>query len=325
VLFRSERVDTIIMDKTGTLTEGKPRVVSVLPLSDLGEDELLRLAASVERSSEHPLAEAIVRVAVDRGLSLWTAEQFVAESGLGVGANVEGHKVLLGNLRFLESHQVTSDAPLDVAARMSERGESVVMVARDNKIVGVLGIADPLRKDAAETVTALRRQGVRVIMATGDQERTARVVAAQVHVDEVHAAMLPADKEALVRKLRAAGRVVAMAGDGINDAPALMAADVGLAMGGGAHVAAESAGITLVGGDVRGILRARQLSRSVMRNIRQNLAWAFGYNILGIPIAAGVLYPFFGLLLSPVVASIAMSFSSVSVITNALRLRRIAL
>jgi Cu+-exporting ATPase len=317
-----EKVDTIVVDKTGTLTEGKPRVVSIVPGEGISEDELLRLAASLERGSEHPLAAAIVRGAEERGLKTSEAKEFSSLTGRGVKGNVDGRAVAIGNLKML---QELGDDPGTRAEALRAEGQTAVFVSVDGRIAGFLGIADPIKESAAEAVKQLHAEGLQIVMLTGDSRTTAEAVAKKLGLDDVRAEVLPEGKGAVVKQLQAEGHVVAMAGDGINDAPALAQAQVGIAMGTGTDVAMESAGITLLRGDLRGIGQARKLSRATMRNIRQNLVFAFLYNLLGVPIAAGVLYPFFGILLSPMIASAAMTFSSVSVILNALRLRRVAL
>jgi Cu+-exporting ATPase len=310
-LERLEKVDTLVVDKTGTLTQGKPKLVSA------PDDEVLRLAASVEKLSEHPLAAAIVAGAEERKLVLSKAEQFESVTGQGVTALVDGHRVSVGR----------PVAPLDQAQfRMSNAaGQTIVHVSIDGNAAGTLGLADPVKPSARAAIQRLHRDGLRIVMLTGDNRSAAEVVARSLGIDEVQAGVLPDGKAEAIAKLQAQGRIVAMAGDGINDAPALARADVGIAMGSGTDVAMESATITLVKGDLGGIVRARALSQATMRNIRQNLFFAFVYNAIGVPLAAGVLYPFFGLLLSPVIASAAMTFSSVSVIANALRLRKLAL
>ncbi len=321
-----EKIDTLVVDKTGTLTMGKPRLVSVVAAPGGNpepekENGLLRLAASLERGSEHPLAAAIVGGAHERGLELSEVADFQSETGKGVRGSVDGRAVALGNARMMEDLGVEAG---DLAARAEELrgdGQTVVFVATDGKIAGLVGVADPVKETTAEAVKLLRDDGVHIVMLTGDNPVTARAVARKLGIDEVEADVLPDRKSEVVKRLQGEGRVVAMAGDGINDAPALAQAHVGIAMGTGADVAMESAGVTLVKGDLRGIARARRLSRAVMRNIRQNLFFAFIYNSLGVPIAAGILYPFFGILLSPIIAAAAMSLSSVSVISNALRLR----
>jgi Cu+-exporting ATPase len=324
-LERLEKVDTLVVDKTGTLTEGKPKVVAVIPVTPFTADEVLRLAAAAERSSEHPLAAAIVAAAAERQLVLPPVTAFDSPTGKGVVAEVEGRRVVLGSEAFLASLGINLLPLKDQTGAQAEvhhaDGHSVVYIAQDGEGVGVLAVADPIKSTALETVRTLQREGVRVVMLTGDHLKTAKAVAARLGITEVEAQVLPDQKSAVVARLRAAGRVVAMAGDGVNDAPALAAADVGIAMGTGTDVAMESAGVTLVKGDLMGIVRARALSRATMRNIRQNLFFAFAYNAAGVPIAAGVLYPLFGILLSPVIAAAAMSLSSVSVIANALSLR----
>jgi Cu+-exporting ATPase len=316
-----ERVDTIIVDKTGTLTEGKPEVAAVVPTAGIGDDDLLRFAASVERGSEHPLAAAIVRSADNRHLSLASASQFKSHAGRGVFAIVEGRQVTLGNIKFMQDQGIETEQAGNRAQEFRRAGQTTMFVAIDGKIAGFIAVADPIKASTSEAIQALHADGVRVIMVTGDSKSTAQAVAKMLSLDEVRAEVLPAEKGKIVRELQNEGRVVAMAGDGVNDAPALAQAHVGIAMGTGTDIAMESAGITLLHGDLTGIRRAKVLSRATMKNIRQNLFLAFIYNTLGIPIAAGVLYPIFGLLLSPMIASAAMTFSSVSVITNALRLR----
>jgi Cu+-exporting ATPase len=316
-----EKVDTIVFDKTGTLTEGKPRLITVLAAGEVNEAELLRLAAGVERGSEHPLAEAIVSGALARGISPAAVRNFLSMTGRGVAGEVEGREVAVGN-RSLMAELGVHFAP-DFA--QVEQGQSVLYVAVDRRPAGLLGVADPIKPTTAEAIRALHAEGLTLVMLTGDSRRTAELVAAELGIDESEAEVLPGKKAEVIQRLQAEGHVVAMAGDGINDSPALAQAQVGIAMGTGAEIAMESGGITLLKGDLRGILRARRLSRAVMRNIRQNLMWAFGYNALGVPIAAGVLYPVFGLLLSPMIAAAAMSFSSVSVISNSLRLKRVKL
>ncbi len=325
-----EKVDTLVVDKTGTLTEGKPRVASVVPIGEQTEADVLRLAASLERGSEHPLAAAIVAGASEKGLELTEAKDFRAITGKGVMGKVGERSVALGNLRLLEDELKLKPAELKpgIQTQVEEfrrDGQTVMFVAADGRVIGFIGVADPVKKSTPEAIKMLHEEGMRVVMLTGDNRITADAVARKIGIDEVEAEVLPEQKVETVKRLQAQGHVVAMAGDGINDAPALAQADVGIAMGTGTDVAMESAGITLVKGDLRGIARARRLSRATMRNIRQNLFFAFIYNTLGIPIAAGVLYPFFGILLSPIIASAAMTFSSVSVITNALRLRKVEL
>ncbi len=320
-----EKVNTLVVDKTGTLTEGKPKLTAVVAIAGFAENEVLRLGASLERASEHPLAAAIVNGAQEKNLTLATVTDFRSYTGKGVAGTVEGHAVALGNLKLFEELGIV---PGDLVARadtLRGDGQTVMLLAIDGKAAGLLGVADPIKESTLEALRALHEEGIQVIMLTGDNRITAEAVARKLGIDRVEAEVLPEQKVAIVKQLQAQGRIVAMAGDGINDAPALAQAHVGIAMGTGTDVAMESAGITLVKGDLRGIVRAVRLSRATMRNIRQNLFFAFIYNVLGIPIAAGVLYPFFGLLLSPIIAAAAMSFSSVSVITNALRLSRVKL
>jgi P-type Cu+ transporter len=328
-LERMEAVDTIVVDKTGTLTEGRPSVIGIKTLGSISEDELLRLAASVERNSTHPLAKAIVRAAQARNLMLGSAGNFTEPGGKGVNATVEGRRVDIGNMRFLAGAGPAPETlPITLsqsAETMRREGATAVIVAIDGKPAGVIGIADAIKPTTPQALEALRAAGLRIVMLTGDNITTARAVASRLGIDEVEADVLPDGKALVIQRLRAQGRVVAMAGDGVNDAPALAAADVGIAMGAGSDVALESAGITLVKGDLMGIVRARALSAATMSNIRQNLFFAFIYNGVGVPIAAGVLYPHFGLLLSPVFAAAAMALSSVSVIGNALRLRTLRL
>ncbi len=319
------KVDTLVIDKTGTLTEGKPKLVSIVPLEGFQELDTLRWAASLERASEHPLAEAIVRGATDRKVNLVQVDDFQSVTGKGVTGKVEGHQVALGNLKLLESLGVDARDLAQRADKLRAEGQTVMLLAIDGKAAGLIGVADPIKETTPEAIAALHAEGIRIVMLTGDSRKTAEVVAGKLGIDQVQAEVLPEQKAQIVKQLQAEGRIVAMAGDGINDAPALAQAQVGIAMGTGTDVAMESAGITLVKGDLRGIVRARRLSRATMANIRQNLFFAFIYNALGVPIAAGVLYPFFGLLLSPMIAAAAMSFSSVSVIGNALRLRRVQL
>ena len=320
-----ERVDTLVVDKTGTLTEGKPRVVSIVPAPGQDESQLLQVAASLEQASEHPLAAALVRAAREKGLNLSSVQAFQSRTGRGALGQVDGRTVAIGNQALL-AELGASPGPLGERADDLRRdGQTVVFVLIDGRPAGLLGIADPIKESAADAVNDLRKEGLRLIILTGDSRATAEAVARRLGVDEVRAEVLPDQKSEEVKRLQAQGRVVAMAGDGINDAPALAQAQVGIAMGTGTDVAMESAGVTLIKGDLRGIVRARRLSRATMQNIRQNLAFAFLYNALGVPIAAGVLYPWFGILLSPMIASLAMTLSSVSVILNALRLRKLTL
>jgi Cu+-exporting ATPase len=329
VLFRNaeaietlRKIDTLVVDKTGTLTEGRPRLVGVEPAEGLDGDELLRLAASLERGSEHPLAAAIVAGAEARGVALSGAQGFESLTGKGVRGAVDGRQVALGNHALLETLAIDPGALAARAESRRREGETVMFVVVDGRPAGLLAVADPIKATTPDAIRLLHGEGLRIAMLTGDSRTTAEAVARKLGIDEVFAEVLPDQKAAQVKKLQAEGRSVAMAGDGINDAPALAQAQVGIAMGTGTDVAMESAGVTLVKGDLRGIVRARRLSRATMRNIKQNLFWAFVYNALGVPVAAGVLYPFFGLLLSPILAAAAMSFSSVSVVGNALRLRR---
>ncbi len=324
-LERMEKVDTLVIDKTGTLTEGKPSVVAIDTVAGIGEADLLRLTASLERSSEHPLAAAIVRAAGERGVPLSQVETFDQPVGKGVTGSVEGKKLVIGN------RQIMSDAAIDTGlldrkaeARRSD-GSTAIFVAIDGVAAGVIAIADPIKPTTPAAIAGLQADGIRVVMLTGDNHTTAQAVAAKLGITEVESEVLPEQKSMVVERMRRQGRVVAMAGDGINDAPALAAADVGIAMGTGTDVAMESAGVTLLKGDLGGIRRARRLSAATMANIRQNLFFAFVYNAAGIPIAAGLLYPMFGVLLSPIVAAAAMALSSVSVIANALRLNRVSL
>lgn len=324
-LEHMEKVDTIIVDKTGTLTEGRPAVTAIVPASGLSGDEVLRLAASVERASEHPLALAIVRAAEERGLEIAPVQDFDSPTGKGALGQVGGRRISLGNAKFL-AEQGVDVAPLaDEADRLREDGATAIFMGTDDQVAAIFAIADPVKASTPEALAALKAQGIRVVMLTGDNWTTARAVARQLGIDEVEAEVLPDQKSAVVQRHKAAGEVVAMAGDGVNDAPALAAADVGIAMGTGTDVAMESAGVTLLKGDLTGIVRARALSQAVMQNIRQNLFFAFIYNALGVPVAAGVLYPFFGILLSPIIAAAAMALSSVSVIANAARLRSVRL
>jgi Cu+-exporting ATPase len=321
-----EKVDTVVLDKTGTLTEGKPRVTKIIPAPGIPENEMLQLAASIERRSEHPLAAAIVKAAQDRNLLLPDPDQFESATGGGVIGHVVGHAILIGNARFLDSKSVqVPDALRREAEQLQADGNTVMFAAVDGKSAGLIAVADPIKEGSAEAIIELHRLGRKVLMLSGDNKHTALAVARKLGIDDIRAEVAPQDKHHEIKRLRDAGHTVAMAGDGINDAPGLAAANIGIAMGAGTDVAIESAGVVLVKGDLRGIVKAVHLSRNVMRNIRQNLFFAFIYNVLGVPIAAGVLYPFFGILLSPIIASAAMSFSSVSVIANALRLRAVRL
>jgi len=324
-LERFATVDTLILDKTGTLTVGKPKLVAVLAQPGHDEGEVLRLAASLERGSEHPLAEAIVAGAEERGLKLAKADDFEAVTGKGVKGKVAGKAVALGNARLLADLGIDAEGLGATADQRRDEGETVMFVIADGGIAGLVSVADPVKETTPDALKALHGEGLRIVMATGDNARTAKAVAAKLGIDEVKADVLPADKARIIKEMQGEGRKVAMAGDGVNDAPALAQADVGIAMGTGADVAIESAGFTLVKGDLGGIVRARRLARATMRNIRQNLFFALVYNAVGVPVAAGILYPFLGILISPIFAAAAMSMSSVSVITNALRLSRIRL
>lgn len=320
-LERMEKIDTLVVDKTGTLTEGKPKVVAIVPAAGFAENDILRIAASVERASEHPLADAIVRAAKEKQLTLAQVEQFDSPTGKGATGIIDGRSIVLGNARYLGSIGIDTGALDAEAERMRQDGATVINMAVDGKLAGLFAIADPVKASTPEALKALADEGIKVIMLTGDNRTTAEAVARRLGIAEVEAEVLPDQKSAVVTKLQKAGRSVAMAGDGVNDAPALAAAEVGIAMGTGTDVAMESAGVTLLGGDLTGIVRARRLSQATMSNIRQNLFFAFIYNAAGIPIAAGILYPAFGILLSPIIAAAAMALSSVSVVGNALRLR----
>ncbi|WP_439395586.1 heavy metal translocating P-type ATPase [Bradyrhizobium sp. PMVTL-01] len=320
-LERMERIDTLVVDKTGTLTEGKPKVVTIVPASGFAEDDILRIAATVERASEHPLGDAIVRAAKEKQLALGQVEQFDSPTGKGATGKVDGKTVVLGNARYLSSIGIDTGALDAEAERLRGDGATVINMAVDGRLAGLFAIADPVKSSTPEALKALAAEGIKVIMLTGDNRTTAEAVARRLGIAEVEAEVLPDQKSAVVTKLQKAGRSVAMAGDGVNDAPALAAAEVGIAMGTGTDVAMESAGVTLLKGDLVGIVRARKLSQATMSNIRQNLFFAFIYNAAGIPIAAGILYPTFGVLLSPIIAAAAMALSSVSVVGNALRLR----
>ena len=322
-LERFAKVDTLIVDKTGTLTVGKPKLVAVMPESGHDEAEVLRLAASLERGSEHPLAEAIVAGAETRGIELAKAEAFEALTGMGVKGMVDGKPVALGNVKLLAELGQDGALFIETANARRDQGETVMFVLVGDEIAGLVSVADPVKDTTAEALKALHAQGLRIVMATGDNERTARAVAGRLGIDEIRADVLPADKARIIKELQAEGRKVAMAGDGVNDAPALAQADVGIAMGTGADVAIESAGFTLVKGDLNGIVRAQRLAVATMRNIKQNLFFALIYNAAGVPVAAGVLYPFLGILVSPIFAAAAMSLSSISVVGNALRLRSV--
>ncbi|MFC0146659.1 heavy metal translocating P-type ATPase [Sphingobium scionense] len=321
-LEHMEKVDTLVVDKTGTLTEGRPAVTQIVPAAGFDEAELLRLAASVERVSEHPLALAIVEAAKARGLSTSEVGDFDSPSGRGALGTVDGRRIVLGNARFLGGEGIATDTLAEQADTLRRDGATAIFIGIDGKVGGAFAIADPVKQTTPEALTALKAEGIRVVMLTGDNRTTAEAVARRLGIDKVEAEVLPDQKSAVIARLKREGRVVAMAGDGVNDAPALAAADVGIAMGSGTDVAIESAGITLLKGDLTGIVRARRLSQATMSNIRQNLVFAFIYNAAGVPVAAGALYPLFGVLLSPMIAAAAMALSSVSVITNALRLNR---
>ena len=322
---RLEKVDTLVVDKTGTLTEGKPKVVGIKSLNDWSENELIRLTASVERGSEHPLGKAIIEDAAEKNIELGAVADFESVTGKGVRGTVDNKIVLVGNIKFIKDQGVPTEELESEAAGHFEKGETVIFVAVDKKPAGFIGISDPIKSTTREAIRYLQKAGMEVVMLTGDNREAAMRVAKELEINRVEAEVLPDEKNEIVKSLQESGKIVAMAGDGINDAPALAQADVGIAMGTGTDVAIESASVTLIKGDLMGIARARKLSRGTMRNIRQNLFWAFIYNFLGVPLAAGALYPFFGILLSPIIAAAAMSFSSVSVIGNALRLRNLSL
>ncbi len=322
-LERLEMVDTLVVDKTGTLTEGEPQLVAVLPATGHDEATVLKLAATLEKGSEHPLADAIVRGAEDRGVELAEAADFEAVTGQGVRGTVDGNAVAIGNLKLVQDLGLEVEAMADRANRRRDEGETVMFVMLDGRFAGLVSVADPVKDSTPSALEALRRLGFRIIMATGDNERTARAVAARLGIADIRADVLPGDKARIITEIQAEGRRVAMAGDGVNDAPALAQADVGIAMGTGADVAIESAGITLVKGNLDGIARARRLARATMRNIRQNLFFALAYNASGVPVAAGLLFPFFGILINPMFAAFAMTASSISVVLNSLRLRKL--
>lgn len=324
-LERMEKVDTLVVDKTGTLTQGKPAVVAIETAEGFDADEVLRLAASLERSSEHPLALAIVKAAEAKGLAISEPSEVDQPVGKGITGSIDGHRIVAGNARFMDEQNIPTAELSDQANRLRSEGATAIFLGVDGKIAGAIGIADPVKETTPAALLALAEAGIHVIMLTGDNRVTAEAIARRLGITDIEADVLPDQKSAIVKRLRAEGRIVAMAGDGVNDAPALAAADVGIAMGSGTDVAIESAGITLLKGDLTGITRARHLSRATMGNIRQNLFFAFAYNVAGIPVAAGALYPLFGLMLSPIIAAAAMALSSVSVIGNSLRLRRIAL
>jgi Cu+-exporting ATPase len=320
-----EKIDTLVIDKTGTLTEGKPKVVAVIPAEGFKEEDVLHLAASAERGSEHPLAAAIVKAAAERKIELAPVRGFDAPAGKGVIGMVGGKRLALGSAKFLAELNIDTSALADEAEHQRAEGATAIFLGVNGKAAGVIAIADPVKASTPDALKALAAEGIRVVMLTGDNRTTAQAVAKKLGIAEVEADVLPDQKGAVIERLTREGRVVAMAGDGVNDAPALAAAQVGIAMGTGSDVAIESAGVTLLKGDLMGIVKARALSAATMRNIRQNLFFAFIYNAAGVPIAAGVLYPVFGLLLSPIIAAAAMALSSVSVVGNALRLRRVEL
>jgi P-type Cu+ transporter len=324
-LERLERVDTIVVDKTGTLTDGKPKLTSIVTVAGRSDDDALRLAAALEQGSEHPLAAAIISAANDRGLLLPRVDDFSAEIGRGVRGRVEQQRVELGNAQMMADAKIDVSSVAPRAEELQRSAQTVMILAIDGRVAALIGVADPIKSSAKDAIRELHAQRLRIVMLTGDNRSTADVVARQLGIDEVHAEVQPQDKRTVVQELQRAGHMVAMAGDGVNDAPALAEASVGIAMGTGTDVAIESAGITLIKGDLSGIVRARRLSRATMRNIRQNLFLAFVYNAIGVPVAAGILYPLTGTLISPIWASAAMTFSSVSVIANALRLRRLRL
>jgi Cu+-exporting ATPase len=320
-----EKVDTLVVDKTGTLTEGKPKLTSIVTEEGFDEATLLRLVASLEQGSEHPLAAAIVLGAKDRNIPLVPPNDFESLTGRGVKGNIDGRIVAVGNERLLQELSVSADFLVQRAQELRKGGHTVMFAAIDSKPAGLVGVSDPIKETTPEAIRQLHDERLKVVMLTGDNRTTAEAVARKLGIDDIEADVLPEQKAQVIKRLQSQGRRVAMAGDGVNDAPALAQADVGIAMGTGTDVAMESAGVTLVKGDLRGIVKARKLSKATMKNIRQNLFFAFVYNAVGVPVAAGILYPFFGILLSPMIASAAMTFSSVSVIANALRLRRINL
>ena len=325
VLESMERVDTLVVDKTGTLTEGKPKVIYIQSIDPVSKSELLKWTASVEKASEHPLAEAIISKAVENDLTIESCSNFNSFTGKGVSGIVDGKEISIGSHQWMQEMNVDFDTLTDSANNIQEEGTTVVFISIDSRAVGIIGVADPIKASTLGAITELKKAGLHIVMLTGDNKKTANAVAKKLGIENVKADVLPDQKYEIIKKLKDEGRIVAMAGDGINDAPALALADVGIAMGTGTDVAMESADMTLIKGDLSGIVRGRQLSKATMKNIRQNLFWAFAYNSLGVPLAAGILYPFFGLLLSPMIAAAAMSFSSVTVIGNALRLRKLAL
>ena len=325
VLESMERVDTLVVDKTGTLTEGKPKVIYIQSIDPVSKSELLKWTASVEKASEHPLAEAIISKAVENDLTIESCSNFNSFTGKGVSGIVDGKEISIGSHQWMQEMNVDFDTLTDSANNIQEEGTTVVFISIDSRAVGIIGVADPIKASTLGAITELKKAGLHIVMLTGDNKKTANAVAKKLGIENVKADVLPDQKYEIIKKLKDEGRIVAMAGDGINDAPALALADVGIAMGTGTDVAMESADMTLIKGDLSGIVRGRQLSKATMKNIRQNLFWAFAYNSLGVPLAAGILYPFFGLLLSPMIAAAAMSLSSVTVIGNALRLRKLAL
>jgi Cu+-exporting ATPase len=324
-LERFEKVDTLVVDKTGTLTEGRPSVTEITPLGGSETTDVLRLAASLERGSEHPLAAAVLRAAGERGLSPNVAENLEYPTGKGIVGRIDGRIIAFGNAKLMADLDVDCSALATEANRLRDDGATVMFLAEEGRLAGLIAAADSIKSSTRKALDALKSDGIDIVMVTGDSARAAKAVAAKLGIEKVEAEVLPIDKGQIVKRLQGEGRVVAMAGDGINDAPALARADVGVAMGSGTDVAMESAGITLIHGDLTGLVRARALSRAVMRNIRQNLFFAFIYNSIGVPVAAGVLYPVFGVVLSPMIAAAAMSLSSVSVIGNALRLNKLSL
>ncbi|HBY6969342.1 TPA: heavy metal translocating P-type ATPase, partial [Klebsiella pneumoniae] len=324
-LERLEKVDTLVVDKTGTLTEGSPTVTGIISLSPGGETSLLRVTAAVEKGSQHPLGMAVVKAAQEKGIAIPAVTHFNAPSGKGVSGDVEGQRVVIGNELAMQENSIVIDNQKAVADTLRMEGATVIYVATDGHLAGLIAISDPVKATTPDALKALRQAGIRIVMLTGDNQLTAEAVARKLGIDEVEAGILPDGKKAVITRLKASGHVVAMAGDGVNDAPALAAADVGIAMGTGTDVAIESAGVTLLKGDLMILNRARHLSEITMKNIRQNLFFAFIYNALGVPVAAGLLYPVYGILLSPVIAAAAMALSSVSVIVNALRLKSVRL
>jgi Cu+-exporting ATPase len=321
-LETAQKLDTIVLDKTGTITEGQPSLTDIVTANDFGEDEILNLSASVERASEHPLGEAIIKGAEERGLTLQEPKNFNAVPGHGVEAEVDGRKILLGNIKMMLDNNVDAGSLQDESVTLADDGKTPMFVAVDGKAAGIVAVADTVKADSKEAIAQLKKMGMEVVMITGDNQRTAAAIAKQVGVDRVMAEVLPEDKAINVQKLQNEGKRVAMVGDGINDAPALAQADIGLAIGTGTDVAIEASDITLIRGSLKGVVLAIQLSKATMKNIKQNLVGAFAYNTAGLPIAAGLFYPLFGLLLSPLIAAAAMAFSSVTVVTNANRLRK---